>query len=147
MNIGDTVPDFEATLHDGTKARLSDYTAAGPVVLFFYPKAHTGGCTAEGCHFRDLKADFEQVGAQRIGVSGDDVETQASFAASNRFDYPLIADTDRSIAKLMGAKRPGPLWNRRTTYVIGRDRTLLAVLKSETDMEMHADQALELLRR
>jgi thioredoxin-dependent peroxiredoxin len=86
------------------------------------------------------------VGASRVGVSRDDVETQARFADEHRFDYPLLADPDGEVAKAFGAKRPGPLWNKRQTYVVDADLTLLGEISSETDMEKHADEALELLR-
>jgi len=146
MNIGDEVPDFTATLDDGSQTTLSDLLANGPIVLFFYPKAFTGGCTAEACHFRDMGAEFAEVGAQRVGISADDVDTQASFRDKHDFDYPLIADTSGEIAQIFGTKRIGPLPPKRHTFVIGTDRRLLAAIKSETDMEQHADEALETLR-
>lgn len=145
MDVGDEVPDFTATLDTGRTTTLSSVLEDGPVVLFFYPKAFTAGCTAEACHFRDLTAEFDQVGAQRLGISRDDVATQAQFRQEHDFDYPLIADESGEIAKIFGAKRMGPLWSKRATYVIGRDRRLLGVIQSETDMERHADEALALL--
>jgi thioredoxin-dependent peroxiredoxin len=142
-----TVPDFRATTHTGETLQLSDLLARGPVVLFFYPKAHTPGCTAEACHFRDLGAEFTALGAQRVGVSRDPMPTQASFAERNNLDYPLVADEDGAIARLFGAKRPGPLWSRRQTFVIGIDGRLIGRIRSETDMRKHADEALALLHR
>ncbi len=145
MDVGDQVPDFTATLDTGETTSLSALLEDGPVVLFFYPKAFTGGCTAEACHFRDLAAEFDEVGAQRFGISRDDADTQARFRQEHGFDYPLIADASGDIAKVFGAKRIGPLWSRRQTFVIGTDRRLLGAIRSETDMERHADEALELL--
>jgi thioredoxin-dependent peroxiredoxin len=146
MDIGDFAPDFTASDQDGNEVRLSDLLADGPVVLFFYPKAFTPGCTAESCHFRDLADDFTAVGAQRIGISADDVETQASFAERYDLGIPLLSDPDRSIAKAYGVKRPGILFNKRQTFVIGPDRRILDVIGSEFKMEAHADAALEALR-
>jgi thioredoxin-dependent peroxiredoxin len=143
---GQPLPDLEVTLHTGERTRLSHLAADGPLAVFFYPRAFTGGCTAQACHFRDLAAEFADVGASRVGVSRDDVETQARFADEHRFDYPLLADPDGEVAKAFGAKRPGPLWNKRQTYVVDADLTLLGEISSETDMEKHADEALELLR-
>jgi thioredoxin-dependent peroxiredoxin len=143
---GQPLPDLEVTLHTGERTRLSHLAADGPLVVFFYPKAFTGGCTAQACHFRDLAAEFAEVGASRVGVSRDDVETQARFADEHRFDYPLLADPDGEVARAFGAKRPGPLWSKRQTYVVAPDLTLLGSISSETDMEKHADEALELLR-
>jgi thioredoxin-dependent peroxiredoxin len=146
MNIGDEVPDFTATLDDGSQTTLTDLLADGPIVLFFYPKAFTGGCTEEACHFRDLGSEFAEVGAQRVGISADDVETQASFRDKHDFDYPLIADPSGEIAKIFGTNRIGPLPPRRHTFVIGADRRLVAAIRSETNMEQHADEALQVLR-
>lgn len=92
MNIGDPVPDFELPDQDGAPQRLSTLASQGPVVLFFYPAAMTGGCTAESCHFRDLAAEFTQAGAQRVGISTDSVAKQKQFAELNSFDYPLLSD-------------------------------------------------------
>ncbi len=147
MDIGDIVPDFTATTDDGRTVTLSELVADGPAVFFFYPKAFTSGCTAEACHFRDLEAEFAEVGATRVGVSRDDAETQAGFSAKHDFGYPLLADEDGSISKIFGTKRPGPLWSKRHTFVVDVDRTLIGQFKSESNMEMHADEALELLRR
>lgn len=147
MQVGDTVPDFTATTDAGEQVTLTSLVADGPVVLFFYPKANTGGCTAEACHFRDLGAEFAEVGATRVGVSRDDVATQADFASTHAFDYPLLADEDGSIGSIFGAKRIGPLWHKRLTVVIDEDRRVVELIKSESDMEVHADRALEVLRQ
>ena len=139
------VPDFEATDQDGRPVALSGLLENGPVVLFFYPKAMTMGCTQESCHFRDLAAEFEEAGAQRVGISADDVDRQKEFDDKHGLGYPLLSDPDRDVAKIFGVKRPGPLGNKRHTFVIDTDRTLLASIRSETNMAKHADDALEAL--
>ena len=146
MKRGDIAPDFEARNQHGDMVKLSKYLANGPVVLFFYPRAMTKGCTAESCHFRDLAAEFAELNATRLGISSDSVERQAAFTEKEGLDYPLLSDPDRSIAKAFDVKRPGPLFNRRTTFVIGKDRTILEVIASETNMNTHADTALAALR-
>src|SRR5437868_13477404 len=105
MKIGDTAPDFELPDETGTKRKLSDLLANGPVVLFFYPAAMTYGCTKESCHFRDLKAEFDAVGATRVGISADSVDKQLQFAEKHGFDYPLLSDVDRRVAEAFGVKR------------------------------------------
>jgi thioredoxin-dependent peroxiredoxin len=147
VGIGQQVQDVRATTHDGREVSLSELAADGPLVVFFYPKAFTGGCTAEACHFRDLAAEFAEVGATRVGVSRDGIETQARFADEHGFDYPLLSDADGAMAKAFGAKRPGPLVSKRQTFVLDRDLTLVARISSETDMERHADDALRALRQ
>lgn len=146
MEIGDKVEDFTATDQNGTETGLSDLLSDGGVVLFFYPRAMTTGCTAESCHFRNLKREFAELGAQPVGISADSVEDQAEFDHLNGLGMPLLSDPDRTIAHQFGVRRPGPLPNRRATLVIDRDGTLLGEISSETNMELHADEALELLR-
>lgn len=87
MAVGDTATDFELPDEAGAPRRLSDLLAAGPVVLFFYPAAMTGGCTAEACHFRDLATEFAEVGAQPVGISSDRPDKQNMFAAANGFGF------------------------------------------------------------
>ncbi|MCU1430238.1 MAG: alkyl hydroperoxide reductase/Thiol specific antioxidant/Mal allergen [Actinomycetia bacterium] len=147
MQTGDTVPDFELPDETGTPRKLADFLANGPVVLFFYPAAMTAGCTRESCHFRDMGAEFNSVGAQRIGISADTVEKQHEFSTKHTFDFPLLSDRDRAVADAFGVKRKiGFLPNKRSTFVIDTDRKLLAVISSEVNMNTHADKALEVLR-
>ena len=146
MRVGDVVADFELPDDSGGTLKLSDQLAKGPVVLFFYPKAMTPGCTKESCHFRDMKGEFDAVGAQRIGISADTVDKQHQFSEKHDFDFPLVSDRNRSIARAFGVKRPGPLFNKRMTFVIDTDRKVLDVIGSETNMDKHADQALEVLK-
>jgi thioredoxin-dependent peroxiredoxin len=144
--VGELAPDFEAVTQTGERIRLSEYLRAGPVVLFFYPKAMTPGCTKESCHFRDLQAEFASVGATRLGISADSPDRQTQFAERHELDFPLLSDSDRSVARQFGVKRPGPLFNRRSTFVIDSDLRVLEVIKSETNMDLHADKALQVLR-
>lgn len=146
LSSGDQVPDFTLPDQTGTPVALSELLANGPVVLFFYPKAMTTGCTKESCHFRDLAAEFAEVGAQRVGISADKVDKQAAFDAKHGLGYPLLSDPDRKVASIFGVKRPGPIFNKRATFVIGTDLTVLAAISSETNMDVHADEALGVLR-
>ena len=147
MRVGDVVDDFELPDETGTPRRLSELLAGGPVVLFFYPAAMTAGCTRESCHFRDLKTEFETVGAQRVGISADTVDKQRQFSEKHSFDYPLLSDTEKTVARMFGVKRSiGILPNKRSTFVIDTDRKVIGAFQSETNMNSHADKALELLR-
>jgi len=147
MQRGDVVADFELPDETGTPRALSEFLARGPVVLFFYPAAMTYGCTRESCHFRDLKAEFEAAGAQRIGISADKVEKQREFSEKHGFDYPLLSDPDRKVATQFGVKRGlNFLPNKRATFVIDTDSKVLAVINSEVNMSAHADKALDVLR-
>jgi len=145
-DVGDRIEDLAVTTHDGAATTLSALAGGGPLVVFFYPKAFTAGCTAQACHFRDLGAEFAELGASRVGVSRDDGATQARFADANEFDFPLIADRDGAVSKAFGAKRVGPVPSRRQTYVLDGDLTVLAVISDELRMDRHADDALDVLR-
>jgi peroxiredoxin Q/BCP len=147
MKAGELAPDFELPDETGTTRALREFLETGPVVLFFYPAAMTRGCTAESCHFRDLAAEFAAAGAHRVGISPDAVDKQAEFSRTHGFDYPLLSDADGAVATRFGVRRGfGPLLTRRHTFVIDTDRTVLAVVKSELRMAVHADRALEALR-
>jgi peroxiredoxin Q/BCP len=108
MNVGDIVDDFELFDETGAPRTLSSLLEDGPVVLFFYPAAMSAGCTAEACHFRDVAGEFRALGAQPVGVSGDDVSKQAQFAARHRLGYPLLSDPDGTVRSRFGVKRGPP---------------------------------------
>lgn len=146
LTAGDTAPDFTLPDQSGTPRTLSGMLADGPVVLFFYPRAMTHGCTRESCHFRDLAAEFEAVGARRIGISADGVERQAAFDAANDLGYPLLSDTSKEVAAGFGVTRSLLPFNKRATFVIDTDRRILAAVSSETNFDVHADEALRALR-
>lgn len=147
LGPGDVVEDFELPDQTGTPRRLSQLLADGPVVLFFYPAAMTFGCTRESCHFRDAAGEFAAVGAVRVGISADPVDKQQRFADKHGFDYPLLSDPDRRVAAMFGVTRGlrlGPV--KRATFVIDRDRRVVAVFTSELRFASHAEQALIALR-
>lgn len=150
MREGDVVADFRLPDQDGTVRSLSDLLTDGPVALFFYPAAMTGGCTKEACHFRDLGTEYRAAGVQRVGISRDGVGKQKEFAQLNSFDYPLLSDADGTVAEQFGVAR-GRLGARlgapvkRWTFAIATDRKVIKAIHSELNMETHADEALAAL--
>lgn len=147
MDVGDTIEDFELPDETGTPRSLTSLLADGPVVLFFYPAAMTAGCTAEACHFRDLAAEFDAVGARPVGISGDSVERQQEFSGKHTLGMPLLSDADGTIRERFGVNRGFSLApTKRVTFVIAQDRTVLEVVRSELRMNTHADRALAALR-
>ncbi|MFN2537658.1 MAG: peroxiredoxin [Mycobacteriales bacterium] len=151
LMAGDKAPDFTLPDETGTERTLSSYLESGPVVLFFYPAANTPGCTAEACHFRDLASEFEAAGAQRLGISVDNIDKQQKFSSKHGFDYPLLADVGGAVATAYGVKRGSLLGKltpvKRATFVIGADGLIKEVISSETKMDLHADEALQALAR
>ncbi|MFI6869692.1 peroxiredoxin [Nocardia sp. NPDC050406] len=150
MKPGQLAPNFELPDQTGTVRSLDELLADGPVVLFFYPAANTPVCTAEACHFRDLAGEFAAVGATRVGISADSVDTQSGFAGKQSLDYPLLSDPDGTVAAQFGVKR-GLLGKlspvKRATFVIDPDRTVATVISSELRANVHADDALDFLRK
>jgi peroxiredoxin Q/BCP len=149
MKQGDQAPDFELKDQTGAAMRLTELLDNGPVVLFFYPKAMTYGCTKESCHFRDMATEFETVGAQRVGISADQVDKQKQFDERHSLGFPLLSDPDGTVAEAFGVKKglAGLSPVKRTTFVIAKDQTIKAVIASEISMNSHADKALEVLRK
>ncbi|MEU5890457.1 peroxiredoxin [Streptomyces sp. NPDC047461] len=147
IDVGDTIEDFELPDETGTPRSLTSLLADGPIVLFFYPAAMTTGCTAEACHFRDLAAEFDAVGARPVGISGDSVERQQEFSGKHTLGMPLLSDADGTIRERFGVNRGFSLApTKRVTFVIAQDRTVLEVVRSELRMNTHADRALAALR-
>lgn len=148
MKVGDIVEDFELPDEQGTPRTLTGLLKDGPVVLFFYPAAFTGGCTMEVCHFRDVAQEFAAVGAQPVGVSGDQVERQAAFAQAHSLGFPLLSDPEGVVRTQFGVRRTiGITPTKRMTFVIDTNRRIVDVIKSEIRMNAHADRALEVLRK
>ena len=130
MKAGDTAPEFRAKDHTGSERSLGDY-AGQRLVLWFYPKADTPGCSREGCGFRDLYERFQAKGAQILGVSFDAPADNAAFVEKYIFPYPLLSDTDQAIAKAYGAfSAASPDYPQRNTYVISAEGTLEQVLEA-----------------
>lgn len=146
---GDPAPDFELTSDDGTAVRLSDFRGR-PVVLFFYPKDDTPGCTKEACGFRDAYAEYEERGAVLLGISPDGEASHARFKAKYSLPFTLLSDPDKLAASaydvwrektMYGKKRMGIL---RSTFVIAPDGTVAKALYG-VKPEGHAKQVLAAL--
>jgi peroxiredoxin Q/BCP len=147
LMVGTRAPDFLLPDQDGKVQELNQLLLRGPVVLFFFPAAGSGGCTREAVHFRDLASRFAAVGAHRVGISMDDVLTMEAFAESELLDFPLLADRDGSVAEAYGVRRRFITPVKRATFVIDTHQQVVEVIQSETSMTVHADRALGVLAR
>jgi peroxiredoxin Q/BCP len=148
MKPDDVAPDFELPDQFGIPRRLSAMLRRGPVALFFYPVASSGGCTKELCAVRDRTAEFEAVGAQQVGISRDSVAAQLRFAEENGFGFPLLSDADGAVCAAYGVARSmasAPV--KRHTIVVGTDGRVTDVVRSEFRFGKHAGQALDAVRR
>ncbi len=144
--VGVRAPDFEAQAHDGRRVRLSDLYREASVVLYFYPKDDTPGCTIEACGFRDAYEDFRDAGAIVVGVSADDEASHQRFAAKHRLPFLLLSDPDRSIRKLFHVKKTLGLLDGRTTFVIDREGLIRLRFDSALNFPKHVSEALAVIR-
>ena len=148
ISAGDQAPDFAGTLANGHQLRLRDLIGRRHVILYFFPKDFTPGCTREACSFRDRRAEVAQLDAEVVGVSFDTPEKHAQFAAAHQLPYPLVSDRDARIAAAYGVSRLGGwLPTKRVTFVIRRDGIVQHVISSELNIDRHIDEAIETLRR
>jgi len=149
VSVGDIAPDFEAIAHTGEKVRLSQFRGK-VVVLYFYPRAMTPGCTREGIRFNELLEEFEKLGAVILGVSTDPPEKNKRFAEKHGFRFLLLSDPEGEVAEKYGVlrvTRSGRKSAERTTFIIDRDGVVRKVLRNIRPAEKHADLALEEVRR
>lgn len=144
LAVGTLAPSLRFVTTAGTKLSLSELRGA-PVVLFFFPKAFTPGCSAEAGQFRAAKPDLERYGARVFGVSTDDLETQCKF--SERVGVELIADPYGDIVETFGVAWPILRRARRITYVIDGEGRIAAVISHELRVSLHVEETLEALER
>src|ERR1700755_2248668 len=151
MNVGDKVEDFTLQNQDGKDLSLSDFKGK-PVILFFYPRADTPGCTIEACGFRDQFAKLKKAGAIVLGISRDTVKAQKKFAEKYDIQYPLLADADEMLIKRFDLLRNKTMYGKpvtgvaRTTFLIGPARKLVHVFE-DVKPEGHAEEVLALLKK
>lgn len=123
LKVGDKAPDVSAPLSDGTTFELDKWLGKAPLVVYFYPKDDTPGCTTEACALRDDFAAFRNLKATIVGVSYDSVESHKKFIDKYKLPFPLVADTKKEVAKAFGVA--GALVPARSTFIIGKDGTIL----------------------
>ena len=128
--VGDVAPDFSLSATNGKTVKLADYRGKKTVVLAFFPKAFTGGCTKEMSNLRDVHPQIADASAQVLGVSTDNLETQTKFAESLTLPFPLLADPEGVAAKAYGVANPAGYANR-VTFVIGKDGKVTSVIEGK----------------
>lgn len=147
IGVGDKAPDFTLPSQSGEQVRLRDLVGQRVVVLYFYPKDNTRGCTAEACAFRDSHEVFAEAGAEVIGVSSDSVGKHAAFAGQYGLPFTLLADVGGKVRRAYGVPAALGFIPGRVTYVIDRDGTVRHVFNSMTNIDGHVKDALEVVRR
>jgi peroxiredoxin Q/BCP len=148
LNKGDLLPEFSLLDGNGNMVTSKNWAGQKAVVIFFYPKDETRGCTKEACSFRDAYEDFTAACAEVVGISSDTVQSHEKFAAHHRLPFVLLSDTGGKVRKLFGVKGdllgliPG-----RETFVFGKDGRLLTKFRSQIRVEQHVREALDVLNQ
>ncbi len=146
LQVGDPAPDFTLPDQINRPVHFADLLGKGAVVLFFYPKDHSAGCTAEACAFRDSYEAFTEAGATVIGISADSAESHQGFASRHRLPFILLSDHDGSVQKLYGVEKTFGLLRARTTFIIDRQGIVRHVFSSQLNIQKHVTDALDIVQ-
>ena len=147
IQVGDKAPDFTLPSQSGEQVSLHDRLGSQVVVLYFYPKDNTSGCTAEACAFRDSYEVFTEAGAEVIGVSSDSVDKHAGFAGKHSLPFTLLSDRGGVVRKSYGVSAVLGVIPGRVTYVIDREGVVQHVFSSMTHIGQHVSDALDTVRK
>jgi peroxiredoxin Q/BCP len=147
LNVGSRAPVLNARDHHGKDVRSDELLGKGPMVVYFYPKDFTPGCTREACMFRDAYAELDGQGATIVGVSMDDDASHQRFAERYQLPFALVADPKFAIAREWGVARPLGLGAWRVTYVIDRGGVIRGAFHHEISMSKHVSEVRDLLEQ
>jgi len=143
--VGDVAPDFEGQTSKDTQVRLRDYLGKRNVVLYFYPKDDTKGCTIEACSFRDKLQPIAALWTEVIGVSVDTVESHKKFVEKNSLNFPLISDHDKLISKTYGVLSEDGSYAERVTFIIDREGKIAKIF-TNVDITRHTHEIVAELK-
>jgi thioredoxin-dependent peroxiredoxin len=145
LKEGDWAPDFQLPDSTGKKVRLSEFRGKKIVVLYFYPKDDTPGCTREACSFRDSYSVYKDAGAEVLGVSVDGVASHERFASKYNLTFTLLSDQERTISKTYGVLRPAGNSTERVTFIIDKDGRIAKVFP-HVRVEGHSEEVLAVIK-
>jgi peroxiredoxin Q/BCP len=146
VKVGDNAPDFSLPNQSGNVVSLKDFVGKKVIVLYFYPKDFSRGCTAEACAFRDSYEVFKDEGAEVIGVSSQSVDSHRRFALANMLPYILLSDEDGKVRKLYGVPSTLGFLPGRVTYIIDKKGIVRHVFSSQSNPTKHIEEALRILK-
>ncbi|HEX2901238.1 MAG TPA: peroxiredoxin [Bacteroidia bacterium] len=147
LPIDTIAPDFSLQDQTGKTFRLGDALKNGPVVLYFYPKNETYGCTKEACFFRDAYEDFVAAGTQVVGVSADSIASHQRFIANHRLPFTLLSDPSKAVHRLFGVEKGFlGILSPRVTFVIDRQGRICKSFSSSINIEGHVTESLKILQ-
>lgn len=145
MKVGDQAPDFEGPTPDGSRLGLKGFLGKKNVVLYFYPKDDTPGCTKEACSFRDNLQPIRDLGAEIVGVSIDSVQSHEGFTKKYGLTFPLISDKEKHIANAYGVLRDLGLATNRVTFIIDT-KGRVAKIFPKVDVTKHTEEVITALK-
>lgn len=147
LKPGDRAPKFELPSQKGESVSLDALTAKGPVVVYFYPKDETPGCTAEACAFRDNYDVFQKAGAAVVGISSDSVASHQGFAEHHGLPFLLLSDTQGQVRKAFGVPRTLGLLDGRMTFIVDKDGVIRHTFNSQLFAKKHVDEAIAIVQQ
>ena len=146
LKVGDTLPNFTAKDTNGTIFDSTNYIGKQPVVIYFYPKDNTPGCTAQACSFRDNYQVFKDLGAEVIGISADSVTSHLKFKSKFNLPFILLSDADKKLRKLFGVENSLIFLPGRETFVADKNGVILMIFNSMSS-KIHIEKALQILKK
>lgn len=146
VKVGEKAPDFTLPSQMGDKVTLSEYQGKKNVVVYFYPKDETRGCTREACEFRDRYDVFTNLGAEVLGISSDTLESHRSFSTHHGLPFLLLSDEDGKVRKLYGVPSTMVIIPGRVTFIIDKKGVVRHVFSSQFRPEQHIEEALKILK-
>ena len=145
LEVGTRAPDFALDDQHGKRVALADFLGHRNVVVYFYPKDDTPGCTRESCQFRDHYDAFLEAGAELIGISNDSAASHRAFAAKHRLPFTLLADPGGTVRKAFGVPSALGVLPGRVTYVVDKRGVIRHAFNSQLNVTKHVDEALRVL--
>jgi thioredoxin-dependent peroxiredoxin len=146
IKVGDAIPEVNLQSQTGETVNLKTFNGNKCVVLYFYPKDDTPGCTKESCSFRDSYTAFQEAGAEVIGISADDVASHKAFAAKHNLPFTLLSDTGNILRKSFGIGATMGLIPGRVTYVIDKSGVVRHIFNSQFNFQGHIDESLKVVQ-
>jgi thioredoxin-dependent peroxiredoxin len=147
LKTGDKIPSFQLPDQTGALISIDDLVGQKNLVIYFYPKDYTPGCTAEACEFRDQYDVFKDYDAEVIGISSDGADKHKSFANSFQLDFILLSDKGRKVEKLFGVPRKlFGLLTGRVTFIVDKEGIIRHVFESQRQATKHVDEALRIVK-
>jgi peroxiredoxin Q/BCP len=146
LSVGDRIPQFELSSQHGDVVRSDDLLGKGPLVIYFYPRDHTPGCTTEACAFRDSYEDLKEAGAEVVGISADSQDMHQGFAAKHNLPFILLADENNLVRGQFGVRKHAGLIPGRETFILDKNGVIVHHFRSLLNAIGHVQGAVRVVK-